>query len=65
MLAEKTGRQEKVDQKDRDGPTEHGHTLVTRGKIPGIVPIGKAKRMVLRWIRGRLLNLFHISVHSI
>ena len=62
---QKTGRQDKMDQKERAGPKEHGHTLVTRGKIPGIVPSGRAKRMVLRWIRDQLLNLLHISVQSI
>ena len=54
-----------MDPKERDGPKENGQTLVTRETILGITPIGIAKRMVLRWIRGRLLNLFHISVQSV
>ena len=41
---------------------ENGQILVTRGTVLGIIPIGTAKRMVSRWIRGLLLNLFHISV---
>ena len=64
-MATETGRKEKVDPKERAGPKENGQTLVTRGTIPGVIPIGMAKRMALRWIRGRLLNLFHISVQSI
>ena len=67
----KTGRKEKedtkerVDPKERDGPKESGQIQVTRGKILGIIPIGTARRVVLRLIRGRLLNLFLISVESV
>ena len=39
--------------------------LVTRGTVRGTIPSGTAKRMVLRWIRGRLLNLFPICVQSV
>ena len=63
--ARETGRKEKVDPKERDGPKENGQTLVTRGTILGIIPFGTAKRMVLRWIRGLLSNLLHISVQSV
>ena len=56
--ARETGRQEKVGPKERDGPREIGQILVTRGTILGTIPIGTAKLMVLRSIRGRLLNLF-------
>ena len=52
-----TGRQEKVDPKERDGPKKSGRTLVTRGTMLGTIPNGTAKRMVWRWIRGLLLNL--------
>ena len=58
-------RQERVDQKERDGQKGNGQTLVTLGTISGIVPIGSAKRMVSRWIHGQLLNLFLISVQSV
>ena len=57
--ARETGRQEKED------PREIGRILVTRGTILGTIPTGSAKRMVLRWICGRLLNKFHISVQSV
>ena len=66
-----TGRKEKgdakenVDPKERDGPWESGQLQVTRRAILGILPIGTARRMVLRLIRGRLLNLFPISVQSV
>ena len=63
--ARETGRQEKADPKERDCPRENGQTLVTHGTILGTIPIGMAKCMVLRWIRGRLLNLFLISVQSV
>ena len=63
--ARRTGRQEKEDRKERDGPREHGQTLVTRGTVLGTIPNDTAKHMVLRWIRGRLLNLFLISVPSV
>ena len=55
-----TGRQEKADPKERDCPRGNGQTLVTRRTILGTIPT--AKCMVLRWIRGRLLNL---SVQSV
>ena len=60
-----TGRKEKVDPKERDGPKENGQILVTRGTVLGTLPVGIAKRMVSRWIRGRLLNLFFISVQLV
>ena len=63
--ARETERQEKVDPKEKDGPKGHGQTLDTHGTILGTVPSGKAKRMVSRWIRGQLLNLFLISVQSV
>ena len=58
-------RQEKGGPKERDAPREDGQTLVTRGTILGTIHIGTAKHLFLRWIRGRLLNLFHISVQSV
>ena len=64
-VARETGRQEKVDPKELDGPKENGQTLVTRGTTLGTFPIGTAKRTVWRWTRGRLLNLFLISVESV
>ena len=63
--ARETGRQEKVDPKQRDGPREIRPILVTRGTVLCTIPNGTAKRMVLRWIRGRLLNLFLFSVQSV
>ena len=45
-----------MDPKERDGPRESGQIQVTRGTIRGIVPIGTARRMVLRLIRGRLVE---------
>ena len=47
------------------GPKENGQTLVTRGTVLGTTHIGTGKRTVLRWIRGRLLILLHISVQSV
>ena len=60
-----TGRKEKGDTKETDGPRESGPVQVTRGTLLGIIQNGTARRMVLRWIRGRLLNLFPISVHPV
>ena len=57
-------REEKVGPKETDGQREIGQILVTRGTILGIIPVGTKKRTVLRWIRGRLLNLFPFSVQS-
>ena len=37
-----SGRQEKVDPKESDGPRENGQTLVTRGTILDTIPIGTA-----------------------
>ena len=54
-----------MDLKERDGTRVSGQTPVKRGKILGTIPIGTAKRIVLSWIRGRLLNLFFISVQSV
>ena len=51
--------------KEREGPGENGQTLVTRGTFLGTIPIGTAKRMVLKWIRGLLLHLFLVSAQSI
>ena len=59
------GEKEKADPQERECPKENSQTLVTCGSILGIIAFGTAKRMVLRWIRGRLLNLFHISVQSV
>ena len=59
-----TGRTEKVDPKERDGPREIGQILATRGTFLGTIPIGTVKRVVLRWIRGRVSNLFLFSVQS-
>ena len=59
------GRKEKVDPKERDGPTENGQTLVTRGTVLGRNHIGTEKGTVLKWIRGLLFILFHISVQSV
>ena len=47
-VARESGRKEKVDSKERAGPKENGQTLGTRGTIPCIIPIGRAKRLVLR-----------------
>ena len=63
--AKETGRKDKVDPKERDGPRENGQTVVTRGTVFGTVHIGTQKRTVLEWIRGRLLNLFIFSVQSV
>ena len=46
-------------------PKENGPILVTFGTVLGTIHIGTGKRRVLRWIRGRLSNLFHISVRSV
>ena len=54
-----------MDPKGMDGPKENGQILVTRGTVLGTIHSGTGKRTVLRWIRGRLLNLFHISVQSV
>ena len=54
-----------MDPKERNGQKGNGQILVTRETNLGIIPIGTAKRMVLRWIRGLLLNLIHISVQSV
>ena len=51
-----TGREEKEDRKDGEDQKENGRIQVTRGTILGIIPIGTARRMILRLIRGRLLN---------
>ena len=63
--ARETGRTEKVDPNEKDGPKENSQTLVTRGTTFGTIHIGTEKRTVLKWIRGRLLNQFHISVQSV
>ena len=63
--ARENGRQEKVDPKEWEGPREKGQTLVTRGTLLGTIPIGTAKRVVLKWTRGLLLNLFLISAQSV
>ena len=60
-----TGRQDRVDPKERSRPKENGQPSVTGGTFLGTVPSGMAKRVVLRWIRGRLLNLFFTSVQSV
>ena len=57
-------RKEKVDPKERGGPKENRQILVTLGDKSWYSPIGTAKRMVLRRIRGQLLNLFLISARS-
>ena len=62
--ARETGRQEKVDPKERDGSRKVGQILVTCGRILGTIPISTIKRLDLRWIRGRLSNLFPFSVQS-
>ena len=62
---EKEDTKERVDPKERDAPKESGQIQVTHGTILGIIPIGTARRMVLRLIRGRLLNLFLTSVQSV
>ena len=78
MLAERkkvkvereTGRKEmgntkeNVDPKERGGPRESGQVQVTRGTILGIIPIGTARRMVLRWIRGRLYSQFETELRE-
>ena len=63
--ARETGRKDTVDPKEKDGPKEDGQILATRGTVLGTNHIGTGKHTVLRWIRGRLLNLFHISVQSV
>ena len=57
-----TGRKEKEDTKESVDSKENGQIQVTRGPILGIIPIGTARRMVLRSIRGRRLIPFPISV---
>ena len=54
----------KVDPKERDGPKENGQTLVTRGTVLVPFQLARQKRKVLRWIRGKLLDLFQIFVQS-
>ena len=61
---EKGDTKEKVDPKERDGPRESGQVQVTRGTILGIIPIGTARRMVLRWIRGRLYSQFETELRG-
>ena len=51
--------------KGKDGPKDNGQILVTRGTVLGTIHSGTGKRMVLRWVRGRLLNLFLLSVQSV
>ena len=59
------GRKEKEDRKEREDQKENGRIQVTRGTILGIIPIGTARRMVLRLIRGRLvLYLCAVSLNS-
>ena len=58
-------RKEKVDPKERDDPQENGQTQVTCGTALGTIHIGTVKCTDLRWIRGRLLNFFPISVQSL
>ena len=53
-----TGRKEKEDPKEREDQMEHCQIQVTRGIILGMIQVGTARRLVLRLIRGRLLNLF-------
>ena len=60
-----TGRQGKEDPKESDYQKENSQIQVTRGTVLGIIQTGTARRMVLRLIRGRLLNLFPISVQSV
>ena len=36
-----TGRKDKEDPKDRDGPRESGQVQVTRGTILGIIPVAR------------------------
>ena len=38
-----TGREEKMDPKERDGQKENGQNFVTRGTLLGIIPIGIIK----------------------
>ena len=59
------GGKEREDRKERQDQKENGQIQDTRGKIPGIIPIGTAKRMVLRLIHGRQLNLFPTYVQSV
>ena len=54
----------KGDRKEREDQKENGQIQDIHGKIPGIIPTGTAKRMVLRLIRGQQLNLFPIFVQS-
>ena len=55
-----TGREEKEDRKEREGQKENDRIQVNRGTL-----LGTTRRMVLRLIRGRLLNLSLISVQSV
>ena len=65
----KGGKKEKEDRKEKVDQKENGQIQVTRGTIRGTIlgtsRIGTARRMVLRSIRGRLWNLFPISVQSV
>ena len=56
-----TGREEK----EMEDQKENGQIQVTRRTILGIIPSGTARRMVLRLIRGRMLNLLLTSVQSV
>ena len=59
------GERKKVDPNGDYDPKENCPMLVTRGTVLGTIHTGTGKRRVLRWIRGRLSNLFHISVRSV
>ena len=48
-----------------DSKDESGQVQVTRETILGMIQIGTARRIVLRWIRGRLLNLFPFSAQPV
>ena len=57
-------QRKEMDPKERDGPRESGQVQVTHGTILGIIPIGTARRMVLRWIRGRLYSQFETELRG-
>ena len=65
------GREERVKEERGTGRKEKGGSKgqwsnqVTRGTLLGKIHSGTGRRMVLRCIRGRLLNFFLIFVQSV
>ena len=57
------GEKEKGGSKGK-GWSKGDQILATRGTVLGTIHSGSGKRTVLRWIRGRLLNVFAVSMNS-